>query len=112
MYFNSHIDHAAPVSLTAHDKIFYNLPNTKENLGLELLINGVYEQDIVRFLQKQIQDGAVYFDVGANVGSLGFLVIKGKPNIHYYGFEASPNIYQYLQKNFNDNNIPHFELHK
>ena len=111
MIFNSGINHAEPVSFKAHDAVFYNLPNTKENLGLELLINGVYEQDIVQFLKKQIPDGAIYFDIGANIGSLGLPVVKTKADIHYYGFEASPIVFKYLEKNFNDNRIQHFELY-
>ncbi len=111
MMFNAGINHAAPVFFKAHDGIFYNLPNTKENLGLELLINGVYEQDIVQFLKKKIPDGAVYFDIGANIGSLGLPIVKAKPGIRYYGFEASPLVFQYLQKNFIDNNIAHYELY-
>lgn len=111
MIFKSGINHPEPVSFKAHDGVFYHLPNTKENLGVELLINGVYEQDIVQFLQKQIQDGAVYFDIGANIGSIGLPIIKSKPNIHYYGFEASPIVFQYLEKNFKENQILHYELH-
>lgn len=111
LIFNSVINQSEPVSFLAHDNVFYNLPNTKENLGLELLINGVYEQDIVQFLKKQIPDGAIYFDIGANIGSIGLPVVKTKPNIRYYGFEASPMVFQYLKKNFNDNQIPFYELH-
>ena len=109
--FNSKINHAVPVSFKAHGGIFYNLPNTKENLGLELLINGVYENDIVHFLQKQIKDGNTYFDIGANIGSIGLPVVKIKPRVHYFGFEASPKVFEYLEKNFKDNHILHFELY-
>lgn len=111
MMFDSGINHSEPVSFKAHGGVIYNVPNTKENLGLELLINGVYEQDIVHFLQKQIQDRAIYFDIGANIGSIGLPIVKAKPGIHYYGFEASPKVFAFLEKNFNDNQIAHFELY-
>lgn len=100
-----------PISFKAHGGILYHLPNTKENLGQELFINGIYEHDIVSFLQKQIPDGALYFDIGANIGSLGLPIIKVKPKIRYYGFEASPMVFNYLKKNFQDNQIIHYELY-
>ena len=78
---------------------------------MELLINGVYENDIVQFLKREIPDGAVFFDIGANIGSIGLPVVKQKQNIKYFGFEASPNVFAYLQKNFTQNNIRHFALH-
>ena len=78
---------------------------------MELLINGVYEYDIVQFLKREIPDGAVFFDIGANIGSIGLPVVKQKQNIKYFGFEASPNVFAYLQKNFTQNNIRHFALH-
>ncbi len=111
MMFNSGINHSEPVSFKAHGGVIYNLPNTKENLGLELLINGVYEQDILHFLRKEIKDGSIYFDIGANIGSLGLPIVKAKPGIHYYGFEASPKVFAFLEKNFGDNQIAHCELY-
>lgn len=111
MMFNSGINHSVPVTFKAHGGVLYNIPNTKENLGLELLINGVYEHDILCFLQKEIKDGAVYFDIGANIGSLGLPIVKAKRGIHYYGFEASPKVFDYLEKNFIENQIAHFELY-
>ncbi|MBK8712938.1 MAG: FkbM family methyltransferase [Niastella sp.] len=111
MIFNSGINQSAPVSFTAHGGIIYNVPNTKENLGLELLINGVYEQDIVKFLKRQVPGDAVYFDIGANIGSIGLPIVKSKPGVHYFGFEASPMVFEYLEKNFKDNQILHYELY-
>jgi len=108
--FGSYINKREPLHFTAHGGIEYSIPNTLENLGMELLINGVYEQDIVRFLQAQVPDGAVYFDIGANIGSLGLPVVKLKSNVRYYGFEASPMVFEYLQKNFEQNGILHFQL--
>lgn len=110
MFFKQAIEKKKPVEFTAHYKVRYKIPNTIENLGVELLINGVYEKDIVEFLQKQVPRDAVFFDIGANIGSIGLPVIKDKPGIRYYGFEASPLVFEYLQYNFTANGIPHFEL--
>ena len=111
LLFDGSINHDKALTFTAHGGVIYNVPNTKENLGLELLINGVYEQDIVRFLKNQIPDKALYFDIGANIGSLGLPVEKKKPGIRYYGFEASPMVFEYLEKNFADNRVLHYELY-
>jgi FkbM family methyltransferase len=99
-----------PITFHAHSNIQYTIPNTKENLGVELLINGIYERDIVDFLQHQITDGATYFDVGANIGSLALPILKSKKGINYFGFEASPAVFPYLEKNFKENDIKDYQL--
>lgn len=90
-------------SFKAHDNIIYTIPNTLENIGAELLINGVYEFEIVQFLKSKINDGSVYFDVGANIGSLALPILKTKENINYHGFEASPSVADLLQQNMTAN---------
>lgn len=110
LLFKKHLEQAEPVSFKAHGGIIYLLPNTIENLGIELLINGVYEAGIVQFLNGHITDGSVYFDIGANIGSLGLPVVKAKQGIQYYGFEASPVVFSYLEKNFLSNRIGNYEL--
>lgn len=110
LIFKRYLDHATPISFNAHHNIIYTIPNTKENLGVELLINGVYENDIVDFLKLQIPDGAIFFDIGANIGSIGLPVVKHKQNIRYVGFEASPVVFKYLQDNFSVNKIKFFDL--
>ena len=97
-HFRKHIELPDPITIKAHDNLIYHLPNTIENLGIELMINGIYEQDVVRFLKHHIPDKAVYFDIGANLGSLGLPVVKSKKHIQYFGFEASPMVFPYLQK--------------
>lgn len=108
--FKKYIEQSFPVQFKAHDGIYYHIPNSIENVGIELLINGVYELEIVRFLKDQIQDGTIYFDIGANIGSLGLPVLKNRKNIRYYGFEASPMVFEYLQKNIAANGISSFKL--
>ena len=103
--FKKYVEKEHPINLKAHYGIQYYLPNTIENVGIELLINGIYEQDIVRFLQHQIPDGAVYVDIGANIGSIGLPIIKHKKNIQYHAFEASPMVFEYLAKNIESNKI-------
>ena len=108
--FKRFIESPEQVTFEAHKNLIYHIPNTIENIGIELLINGIYEKDTVRFLEKEISDGIVYFDIGANIGSLGLPVLKSRKNIHYYGFEASPMVFPFLQKNLEVNNIKKFTL--
>ncbi len=109
--FAPYINKREPLKFTAHGNVQYSIPNTLENLGVELMINGIYEYDIVEFLKAQIQNNSIYFDIGANIGSLGLPVVKCKTNVKYYGFEASPMVFEYLKKNFEQNDILQFYLY-
>lgn len=108
--FHRWIDKKTAFAFIAHQQIKYTIPNTIENLGIELLINGIYEQKMVRFLRRQVQDGDVYFDIGANIGALGLPVIKDKTGVQYFGFEASPFVFPYLEDNFYKNGIENYRL--
>lgn len=109
--FKKLIHHNKPIEFTSHHQIKYKVPNTQEIIGIELLINGIYEPDVVSFLKKKINDADIFFDVGANIGSIGLPIIKSKKSISYYGFEASPLVFEYLKYNFNNNGVMDFELH-
>ncbi|MEO6732968.1 MAG: FkbM family methyltransferase [Ferruginibacter sp.] len=100
-----------PLQFTAHQNVQYKIPNTLENLGVELLINGIYEKKLVRFLRKNIRPGDVYFDIGANIGSIGLPVVKNVQGVKYVGFEASPMVFDFLQYNFTQNKMENYELH-
>ena len=98
------------VGFTAHYGLKYDIPNTKENIGIELLINGIYEKEVVDFLNKHIKNGAIYFDVGANIGSIGLPIIKTKKLVRYVAFEASPKVFGYLKKNIEQNDVHDFHI--
>lgn len=108
--FKNYIEIQEPVTFEAHGGILYYLPNTIENIGIELIINGIYERKVVQFLKDHVPDNAIYFDIGANIGSLGLPVLKNGKNIEYYGFEASPMVFPFLQKNLELNRIANFTL--
>jgi FkbM family methyltransferase len=110
LLFKKLINKNEPVEFTAKNNIFYKIPNTKENLGTELLINGIYEDDIIDFLKNIIHDGDIYFDIGANIGSIGLPIIKKRANVKYYGFEASPTTFEYLKINLHKNKVKNYKL--
>jgi FkbM family methyltransferase len=96
---------------TAHHNITYLLPNTVESLGVELFLTGTYERKAIRFLREHIKTCDNFFDIGANIGAIGLPVLKDKPDVKYFGFEASPIVFDYLKYNFKKNNIKKYELH-
>ena len=78
LLFKSLLDSTEPLCFKAHEGLQYHIPNTIENLGIELMINGIYEEEIVNFLKGKIKDGSTYFDIGANIGSLALPILKAK----------------------------------
>ena len=111
LLFKPLLNKEQPVTFIAKQNIKYTIPNTIENLGLELLINGIYEADIISVLQRAMKNDNVFFDVGANIGSIGLPVVKSQKGIRYFGFEASPKTFEYLLYNFQHNSITDYELH-
>ena len=111
LLFKSILNKNVPLQFTAHENIHYKIPNTFESLGVELLVHGSYEKEVVSFLKRQLQAGHIFFDIGANIGAIGLPVIKNKIGIKYFGFEAGPLVFDYLKYNFIQNNIMHCELH-
>lgn len=111
LLFKSLINKNNSVIFSAHHNILYHVPNTLENLGIELFVDGIYEKKLVALLKKNIKPGENYFDIGANIGAIGLPVIKVNPGVKYIGFEASPLIFEYLKTNFQQNNISNYELH-
>ena len=105
MLFAKYLNKRSNESFTAHEGIRYMIPNTIENLYAELLVNGVYEQRTLDVLCSEIFDGAVFFDVGANVGSIGIPTCLSAMNVKYYAFEATPETSEFLRKNLEANRI-------
>jgi FkbM family methyltransferase len=89
--------------------LIYYLPSLRDQIGIELFFHGIYEPEIVHFIQKHIGDSQVFFDVGANIGSIGLPIATSK-NVRYFGFEASPSVYKYLSDNFLLNQTKDFYL--
>lgn len=101
----------------AHDLVvegkygcIYKIPNIKENLGFELFINGVYEEEIIDFILQRLPLNGVMLDIGANIGAIAIPVCKRRPDIRAIGIEASPRVYDYLKCNKELNNLHNFEL--
>ena len=101
-----------PVEFKAHYGIQYKIPNTIENLSAELLINGIYENDIINFIAGIIPNGGIFFDVGANIGAIGLPVLKKCRNISYYAFEPTPSTFDHLKYNLGKNKISNCSMNQ
>ena len=77
----------------------YRLPNLKENLAYEIFINGIYEPDTQRLLEKRIPHNGFFLDLGANIGSVSIPFCKGRKDVKCIAVEAVPWIYENLTYN-------------
>jgi FkbM family methyltransferase len=109
LLFSNYVNASQEFTFKAHDGVTYAIPNTLENIGLELIINGVYEKEVLDFLKTNMKDHSVFFDVGANIGSIGIPVAKTKKAIDYHCFEAAPDTFDYLQKNIASNQLASYQ---
>jgi len=88
----------------------YKIPNIKENIGFELYINGVYEEEIINFIKNRIPYNGTFVDIGANIGAITIPLIKQRKDIKATCIEASQNVYNYLQFNIRNNMLPSYML--
>lgn len=82
--------------------------NTMDLLGMMIYLFGVWEPNLTTFLQRRLQPGDTFVDVGANSGwftTLGAHLVG--PTGHVVGIEASPTIAQRLQANLDRNGFDH-----
>ena len=83
----------------------YNIPNYQESIGLDLLINGIYESNHIKFLSSIINPNGVFIDIGANIGAISLPLARLLPNLTIYSIEASPKVFKYLNTNISQNNL-------
>ena len=93
------------LQLTGKYGCAYKIPNIKENVGFELFINGVYEEEIIDLIIERLPANGVMLDIGANIGAIVIPVCKRRADISAIAIEASPRVYGYLQHNTALNNL-------
>jgi FkbM family methyltransferase len=82
----------------------YLLPNIIENIGFEIFINGIFEEETSDFFAEGIPLNGVFLDLGANIGTVSIPLIEKRKDIKIVCVEAAPWIFSYLQKNLARNN--------
>ena len=83
----------------------YKLPNLIENIGFEILVNGIYEKETIDFILGKLPDEAVFLDIGANIGGIVLPICRLKPGVMAYGVEASGKVFDYLKENREINKV-------
>lgn len=75
-----------------------------KNCGVSALINsqGLYNYNNMKLLQLLLNDGGVFFDVGANIGSYT-LIASEQEKAHVVSFEPHPVTFESLSANVRDN---------
>ena len=83
----------------------YLVPNLVENIGFEIFINGIYEEETSDFIARRLPPGGVFLDLGANIGAISVPLHKKRKDITMVCVEAEPRIFSYLQENLNRNGV-------
>jgi FkbM family methyltransferase len=88
------------VTLTDRTGCLLSIPSLAEPIGFHLLIDGVYERDVLEFILARLRPGGTFVDVGANIGVLALPAAKKVgPAGRVLAIEASPSVFPYLERN-------------
>lgn len=103
--FREQLNSDKEVQLNGKYSCSYYLPNLRENVGLDIFVNGVYEEDTIDFLDEHLPPNGGYLDLGANIGAVVIPLCKRRPDIKAIAVEAAPWIFNYLEKNIRLNQL-------
>jgi FkbM family methyltransferase len=82
---------------------FY-VPSLREPVAQALLLDGVYEPDVLALLCRHVRPGGTFVDVGANVGCFTVpMAQRVGPSGRVLAVEASPEVFPYLRRNVERN---------
>lgn len=110
LIFSSDIKKTKDLVIDGKHGLKYKLPNLKENIGFEIFIDGIYEEDYIQYFAKQIPANGTFLDLGANIGSICIPLSKLRPDIFIVAVEASPRVFKYLKENRELNNCKNIAL--
>ncbi|QDV26832.1 FkbM family methyltransferase [Aureliella helgolandensis] len=77
----------------------YRIHLRKSSLSLALFYDPDSRKTDCEFIASYLNDGDVYVDVGANVGTTLIPAALASPKGGHFGFEPHPRIYRYLVEN-------------
>ena len=103
--FTKNIKKAKDIWIKGKYGCVYLLPNLVENVSFEIYVNGIYEQGTSDFLSNRIPPGGVFLDLGANIGAISTPLSRRRKDIRIFCVEASPRIFDYLEKNLAGNGL-------
>lgn len=108
--YGKRIDAAEEITIAGKLNCKYLVPNLQENVGLDIFVNGVYEEETIDLLRTTIPNGGIYLDLGANIGAILVPLCKTRPDIQALAVEAAPWIYKYLDHNVSLNQLKNVQL--
>src|SRR6266542_506542 len=80
---------ARDVRISGRCGVEFITPSLREPVGFYLLVDGVYEYELLDFILSKLQPGSVFIDVGANIGSFTLQVVdNSRGRVH--GFASHP----------------------
>jgi FkbM family methyltransferase len=102
---------AQDVMVKGRSGVTFLTPSLREPVGFNLLVDGVYEAEVLNFAFGLIRPGAVIIDVGANIGAFTLPVAKevGESGC-VIAIEASPRVFPYLERNVSLNALSNVYL--
>jgi FkbM family methyltransferase len=91
--------------------IRYIIPSLREPVGFYLFVDGVYEVQAIDFVLKSLKPGAVFVDIGANIGAFTLPAARkvGRTG-RVIAVEPSPRIFPYLERNVALNELSNVRL--
>lgn len=86
-------------TVTGKYQCTYLIPNIIENVGFDIYVDGMFEEDSVRFIASRISRNGTWIDIGANIGSISIPVCTLRKDTTALCIEASPRVFRYLEHN-------------
>ena len=83
----------------------YFVPNTFDTIGFFILIDGIYERKVSRFIVKNMVPGGIFLDLGVNIGAISLPVARKRKDVQILGVEAADEVYAILEKNISLNQL-------
>lgn len=88
--------------------------DTEDLIDFNLLYRGLHQSDLVDYLSYRLGTASrIFWDIGANVGSISLRLALRNPNLVIHGFEPSPPVFARLRANVacNPDLQPRINLH-
>lgn len=109
LFFSKDYNSKTPSEFYGKYGIKYLIPNCVDFVGKELFFNGIYEPKTISLILSLLNKSSVFFDVGANIGSISIPVSK-LSNCMVYAFESSHFNSGFLKQNVLSNSLQKFTV--
>src|SRR3954466_14075374 len=79
--FGNFVRDSRDVIIKGRNGMQFKVPNFIENVGFEILVNGIYEKDTSDFIAARLPQNGVFLDIGANIGAVALPVCNQRKDI-------------------------------